>query len=275
MGARNCEAVVSAGAVWADLVAIRERAPLVHNITNYVVMNFSANVLLALGASPVMAHAREEVADLVGLSGALVINIGTLSPAWIESMAVALAEARRLGKPAVLDPVGVGATAYRTGAARMLLERGPPTVVRGNASEILALAGAAGGTRGVDATVAVDTAVDAARSLATLWKTTVCISGAQDRVVDGRRTVSIANGDPWMTRVTGMGCAATAVIGAFAAVNPDPLAAAAHAMAVVGLAGELARPRARGPGSFAVEFLDAFDALDEATVRAGVRIEVA
>jgi hydroxyethylthiazole kinase len=254
-----------------DLIAVRTQAPLVHNITNYVVMNFTANALLALGASPVMAHAREEVADMVGIASALVINIGTLSPPWIDSMTVAMAEARRLGKPTVLDPVGAGATRFRTDTALALLGQGP-TVVRGNASEILALTSVAQTTRGVDATVGTEAADAVATELAVRAGTTLCISGAEDLIIDGHRRFRVANGDPWMSRVTGMGCAATAIVGAFAAVNPDPALAARHAMAVIGIAGELARARARGPGSFAVEFLDALAGLDADQVRALARI---
>jgi hydroxyethylthiazole kinase len=257
----------------ALLTTLKERAPLVHNITNYVVMEFNANVLLALGASPVMAHAYEEVEDMVSLAGALVVNMGTLSPAWVESMVLAMRQARHLGKPIVFDPVGVGATKYRTQVARRLLSEGRPTVVRGNASEILALHQSLGVTKGVDSVNTSDEALAAARALAERDGCVVCVSGAVDYVVSSQRLTAIRNGHPLMTRVTGVGCAATAVIGAFSAVAPSPFDATVAAMTTMGVAGELAAEISRGPGSFQSALLDALYLLDSDQLERAARVE--
>jgi hydroxyethylthiazole kinase len=253
-----------AAPVWADILRIRERAPLVLNITNYVVMNNTANALLAAGASPIMAHAPEEVRDLVAISGALVVNIGTLSEPWVKSMKLAGKAALRRGVPAVLDPVGCGATPYRTRTALALLRAMRPAIVRGNASEILALLSGGGGTKGVDSVQGPEDILREARALARSAGCVVCVSGPVDLVVDGRREARIANGDPIMTRVTGMGCTASALCGAFLAASPTPFDAATHAMALMGVAGEIAASRAKGPGSFQVSFLDALYALTRA-----------
>jgi len=247
--------------IWADVEAIRKRSPLVHNITNYVVMNTTANALLALGASPVMAHAVEEVADMVGLTrsvgGALVINIGTLSAPWIEAMERAMRAAAEAGVPVVLDPVGAGATPLRTATCRRLLDAAPVAVIRGNASEILAVAGEAAVARGVDSVHGTDAARLGAQALARQRGCVVSVSGAVDIITDGTREVEVHQGVPMMTRVTGLGCTASALTGAFVAVNADRLAAAAHAMAVMGIAGEVAAAGAAGPGSLQVRFIDA------------------
>ena len=182
--------------VWSDVQKIRAEAPLVHNITNYVVMNSTANALLALGASPVMAHAAEEVEEMVGLARALVLNIGTLSPPWVEAMLRAGGAARKRGIPVVLDPVGAGATRYRTETARRILDEVGPTIVRGNPSEIRALASAEGRTKGVDSTHGSEEAVEAARALAEAHGCVVSVSGVVDVVVSASSTVRIANGHP-------------------------------------------------------------------------------
>jgi hydroxyethylthiazole kinase len=258
-------------AVAEDLRRIRAEAPLVHNITNLVVMNSTANTLLAVGASPVMAHAIEEVEEMVGLARALVLNIGTLSAPWVHAMTRAGQRARARGIPVVLDPVGVGATSYRTATASRLLETVAPGIIRGNASEIRALAGEGHATKGVDSTETSDDALRAAQVLSRRG-CVVTVSGAVDAIVDGDTVVRVANGVSLMTRVTGMGCAATALIGAFAAVNPSPSAAAAHAMIVTGVAGELAAERAAGPGTFWVHWLDALAALEPAEIAARMRV---
>lgn len=256
---------------WQALARLRETAPLVQNITNYVAMDVAANTLLALGASPAMAHAVEEVEEFVGIAQALALNIGTLSPAWVQAMQLAAARALQLGKPWVLDPVGAGATQYRTRTAAALA-RQRPTVVRGNASEILALAGTGAATKGVDSTAASDDAREVARRLAAELGCVVAVTGAVDYVTDGRVERSVANGHPLMTRVTALGCSATAMVAAFCAVEDDALVATAQALAVLGLAGELAARQAAGPGSLRLHLLDALYRLDEATVTAGVRI---
>ena len=266
----------AAAAVWRDLLRIRAEAPLVHNITNYVVMNTTANALLAVGASPVMAHAVEEVEEMVGLARALVLNIGTLSPAWIDAMLLAGRAARRRGIPIVLDPVGSGATGYRTASALQLLDELAPTVIRGNASEIASLAsesGAASRTKGVDSTRASEETVELAQELARRRDCVVTVSGATDLIVDGHRVVRVRNGHPMMPQVTGMGCAASALTGAFLAVNPSPLWAAVHAMGVMGVAGEIAAERAEGPGSLQLQFLDALHGLSEAALAGRLRVE--
>jgi hydroxyethylthiazole kinase len=256
--------------VWSTLQRLREITPLVHNITNYVAMDVSANALLAVGAAPAMVHALDEVEEFVAISHALVVNIGTLSPEWVKAMHAAAARAGTLGKPWVLDPVGAGATAYRTRTARELAER-RPTVIRGNASEILAVAGAASATRGVDSAHASGDAVESARRLASDVGCVVAVTGATDYVTDGTRTLAIANGHPMMTRVTALGCSATALAGAFLASHDDAVFATAAALAVMGVAGEVAARAAAGPGSFRTALLDALYAMDE-TMLKGVRI---
>lgn len=240
----------------ANLEKLRASAPLVHNITNFVVMNFTANALLAVGASPVMAHAVEEVEDMVSIAGALVINIGTLSAHWVEAMKLAMKRAAGLGKPIILDPVGAGATPYRNQVLTELLETAPPTIIRGNGSEILALAGANVQTKGVDSTTDSIDSIGAAKALSARFGSVVSVSGAVDVIVQGNRTGLVSNGVPLMTKVTGMGCAASAIAGAFAAICDDPFDAAVSAAATMGVCGELAYRHAKLPGSFQIAFLD-------------------
>ena len=256
----------------ANLSRIRETKPLVHNITNFVVMNFTANVLLAAGASPVMAHAENEVEEMVSFAKALVLNIGTLDDAWIASMLKAGRKASALGVPIILDPVGAGATKLRTEAAKRILAETKVTLVRGNASEILALGGGAAKTRGVDAADSVEAAAARAGALARELGVPVAITGAVDFITDGRRVLRVANGHPLMGCVTGTGCGATAIIGAFAGVDPDPVSAAATALAYYGLAGEYAADGAAGPGSFMIGFQDALHALTLDEAEHGARI---
>jgi hydroxyethylthiazole kinase len=251
---------------------MRRRRPLVHNITNYVVMDFSANALLAAGASPVMAHAAEEVREMVALAGALVLNIGTLSGPWIEAMFLAGAEARSRRVPVVLDPVGAGATVIRTETALGLVREIQPSIVRGNASEILALAQAGGETRGVDSTQAVEQTHGVARDLARKFGTTVAVTGPEDFVTDGTRAVRVANGHALMARVTGTGCVASALTGAFAAVEADPWMAATATLVFYGIAGELAAQGGPGPGEFRVRLIDALDRIGPEDVTARARL---
>ncbi|ADB39502.1 hydroxyethylthiazole kinase [Spirosoma linguale] len=252
--------------IWADVERIRVQAPLVHNITNFVVMNNTANALLALGASPAMVHAPEEVEDFVAISSALVVNIGTLDATFVAGMRLAMQKAKALGKPVIFDPVGVGATAYRNQVSAELLALAAPDVIRGNASEIMALAGLNAQTKGVDSLYGSEAAVDAARRLSALTGGVVVISGENDYIIQGEKTATIGNGHPLMTKVTGMGCTATALTGAFAAVNPDYFQAATHAMAVMGIAGELAVEKKLAPGSLQLNFLDALYELTEDTI---------
>jgi hydroxyethylthiazole kinase len=259
--------------IWRDLEKIRAESPLIHNITNYVVMNSTANALLSIGASPVMAHAADEVEEMAGLASALVINIGTLSGPWIEAMFKAAGAARRKGIPIVLDPVGAGATGLRTKTALRLMDESGPAIIRGNGSEILALGQAKGETKGVDSRHGAEEALDAARAISKKYGCVVSVSGVVDIIVDGERTIRTANGHPLMPRVTGLGCAATALTGAFAAVNRSPFRAAAHAMAVMGIAGEIAAEKAAGPGSFQVHFLDALYVLGEDDIGSRLKVE--
>jgi hydroxyethylthiazole kinase len=241
----------------ANLVAVRQKSPLVHNITNYVVMNNTANALLAIGASPVMAHATDEVKDMVAIASSLVINMGTLSEKWVEAMLIAGKAAHEKGIPVVFDPVGVGATPYRNHVAASIVNICKPSIIRGNASEIMSLARENTTTKGVDSTASSNAALDAAKRLAKETGAVVVISGEEDFITDGQTVRSVKNGSALMPRVTGMGCTATAMIGAFAAVNSDLLAAATHAMTVMGVAGEIAAQKAEGPGSLQLYFLDA------------------
>lgn len=233
---------------------MRRTAPLVHNITNYVAMNIMANVLLATGAAPAMVHAREEVGEFAGLAQALSINIGTFDPFWAEAMEIAAGVMIKADKPWILDPVGVGATSYRRQVCGRLLAM-RPTIIRGNASEVLALAGLQAGGRGPEATDSVAAAEAAARDLAQGTGAVVAVSGPVDYITDGRTSWRVANGDPMMTRVTALGCSLNGVIAAFSVGQPV-LQATVAAMAYYGLAGEQAAATARGPGAFAAAFLD-------------------
>lgn len=264
--AATCSRTVATDAIRL-LDALRAGCPLVHNITNYVSMDIVANVLLAIGASPAMVHAVEEVEEFVSFSSALVVNIGTLSTPWIEAMVLAAERAQARGIPWVLDPVGAGATGLRNRAIERLLTA-HPTLIRGNASEILAVAGAAGAAgRGVDSGNSSDEAREAAVALARATGAVVVVTGARDLVTDGERTLILANGDPLMTRVTATGCALSAVVGAFATVTKDPFVAAVAAVAVYGVAGEIAAGTADGgPATFRTAFIDLLARIDVETV---------
>lgn len=257
-----------------DLEELRTRRPLVHNITNYVVMNFTANVLLALGASPVMAHALEEVQEMTELSSSLVLNLGTLSSPWIESMMRAAETASDRSIPLVLDPVGAGATKLRTTTARTILSHARVTIVRGNPSEILAVAGERAETRGVESQQRLEAAQEAAVFLAGKHGTVVAVTGPRDFVTDGQRGVEVGNGHPLLQRVTGTGCAASAVTAAFAAVEKDSLTAAVGALVVFGIAGELAARSNPRPGTFQTLLLDALDEVTSAHIREGARLVI-
>ncbi len=273
---------MTAEAVATTLQAIRARRPLVHNITNLVVTNSTANALLAVGASPAMVEAAEEVAEFAAIADALVINLGTMSAARAQAMRLAADAARAAGRPWVLDPVAVGAIGYRSTVAVGLLDA-RPQAIRGNASEVIALArlsgalpadeGDARGGRGVDSLASADAALEAARLLARTSGAAVVVSGAIDYATDGTRMVAIANGHPMMPYVTGLGCTATAIIGACLAVEPDALAASVHGMVMIGLAGELAGARVSGPGSLQVALLDALYTLDTRTIIALARLK--
>ncbi len=250
-----------------DIQGIREKAPLVHNITNYVVMNNTANALLAIGASPVMAHSLDEVVEMTSIASALVINIGTLDSEWVKSMLLAGKTASTKNIPIVFDPVGAGATSYRTKVCKQIIEECKPSIIRGNASEIIALSNANAHTKGVDSTASSASALDSAKALALQTKSVVVISGPTDYITDGVLVKTVVNGNPMMTRVTGMGCTATAIVAAFAAVNNNWLEAATHGMTVMSIAGEIAASRSLGTGSLQVNFLDELCRVNEEIVR--------
>ena len=257
-----------------SLTQIRERRPLVHNITNYVVMNETANAILALGALPVMAHAPEEVEEMVGLAGALVLNIGTLSEHWVDAMLAAGKAANERGVPIVLDPVGAGATRYRTEASRRLLDELDVTVVRGNAGEVATLVGVEAEVRGVESIGAGGDPAELAREAARSLGVVAAVTGAVDHISDGERTVAVANGHELLGAVTGTGCMATAMTGCFLAAKPGaPVDAAAEALAAFGVAAEDAAREARGPGSFHAALYDALAGLDPATLDERARID--
>ncbi len=256
------------------LRVMREQKPLVHQITNYVVMNETANATLALGALPVMAHAVEEVEEMAGIASSLVINIGTLSSHWVEAMLLAgrAAAARRI--PVVLDPVGVGATEYRTATARRILDQVEVTVLRGNAGEGATLVGAQAEVRGVESIGAGIEPAELARAAAQRLGVIASATGPVDHVSDGARVLAVSNGHELLATVTGTGCISSALTGCFLAAKPaEPLEAAAEALAAFGVAAEDAAAGAQGPGTFHARLYDALYALDPATLDRRIRIE--
>ena len=254
-----------------NLRKVREKRPLVQNITNFVVMNTTANALLALGASPVMAHAIEELEDMLNLADALVINIGTLDAHWVESMERAVNIAKMLDKPVVLDPVGAGATNYRTRVAMSILEKGDISILRGNFSEIKSLLGS-GKTRGVDATgydknMAQEIAIKAAEK----FNTTVAVTGKIDFVSNGNRIFMVENGTPLLGRVTGTGCMVSSIMGAFLGIS-SPLEAAVSTLVIFGIAAEKASEESPYPGSFHIKLYDWLYRIDERLVENRKRV---
>ena len=243
-----------------DIDAIRQKAPLVHNITNFVVMNNTANALLALGASPVMAHAPEEVAEMAAMASAVVLNMGTLSECWVEAMLLAGQSALEHNVPIVFDPVGLGATSYRNQTARRIFKQFTPSIIRGNASEIMALAAELFDTqqqiktKGVDSTTASDNAIETAQTLAQQLGTVIAISGAEDFITDGKSVHSLKNGSPMMARVTGMGCTASAITGAFAGINSDMLEGRSTRHGSDGYRWGTSNPPIQRTGKFASQF---------------------
>jgi hydroxyethylthiazole kinase len=258
----------------ATLRAMREQKPLVHQITNYVVMNETANATLALGALPVMAHAGEEVEEMARIASSLVLNIGTLSEHWVEAMLLAGATATARQIPVVLDPVGVGATAYRTATARRILDLVGVTVLRGNAGEIATLVGAQAEVRGVESIGAGIEGPELARTAARSLGVIASVTGPVDHVSDGERVLAVSNGHALLATVTGTGCMSSAITGCFLAAKPgEPLEAAADALAAFGVAAEDAAHGAKGPGTFHARLYDALYALDPDTLDGRVRIE--
>lgn len=259
-------------AIWKDVCEVRRQTPLIVNITNYVVTNNTANSLLALGASPAMNHVAEDLPGLVDLAGALVVNIGTLADDYVEGMHVAMAQANDMGMPVILDPVAAGVNALRTDTCLEFLEKYHPDIVRGNASEIMALAGEDGRPKGVDTSMEVNEARGAARELNRRYGCVVLVSGETDLVVGADRETRLAGGSAMMPRVTGLGCTCTALAGAFAAVQHDFFQAAVDTAAVMDIAGEMAAEHSPGPGSLQMHLQDALYLLDEEAIRNRLKV---
>ena len=237
------------------LRGISSQKPLVHHLTNYVTVNLVANTPLLTGALPVMAHSSEEVEEMVGLASALVVNIGTLDPPFVEAVLLAGRRANERGVPVILDPVGAGATSFRTSTAELLLSEFDVAAVCGNAGEIATLAGLAAEVRGVESLRG--DAREAAKKAARTWGITVAATGETDYVSDGEHTLAVSNGHPLMGHVVGSGCASTAIVGCFAAVGGAGAETVAYALAYFGRAGEVAAGGAREGGTFEPQLLDA------------------
>ena len=252
--------------VWQCYQNVRYTNPLVYSITNSVVQNFTANALLAVGASPLMSDAVEEVAELVAISNAVNLNIGTPTPRGIDAMQLALKTANARSVPVALDPVAAGATQLRRESIERLFAAGHPLVIRGNASELAFLAGTKSVAKGVDADPDQTGTVDAVRAVSVKHACIAVASGEVDIIaaVDGQFVWSVHNGHPLMARITGSGCVATAIVAAFVGANSDPIIATVAAMALNGVVGELAADHSRteGPGSFQVQYLDLLQRLD-------------
>jgi len=257
---------ISVDEVIAILERIRAQHPLVHCLTNHVVKNFTANVLLALGAAPAMVEHADEAEEFAAMASALLVNVGTLDEPQMAAMLRAIPSANKARKPWVFDPVAVGPLTVRTHFAHEILSQ-RPTLIRGNASEIIALAGQAGRGRGVDSGDTAEAALTAAKALATHSGGAVLVTGPVDYATDGTAIVACANGHQLMTRVTGVGCAQGAVAAACCAVADSPLAAAVAAATLMGIAGELAARVSVRPGSFAEALLDSLDQLDADILR--------
>jgi hydroxyethylthiazole kinase len=256
------------------LERVRQQKPVVHHLTNWVTIYDCAQVLKTLGASPVMAHAREEAAEMAQIASALVLNIGTLTVEFVEAMKLAARSANQKGIPVILDVCGAGATALRDRKCLELLNEVRIDVIKGNASEVARVAGESVKTRGVDATeVGADLAL-LAENLANQRQATVVVTGKVDIATDGKKTYRIANGHPMMTHVVGTGCMAASVIGAFAAVERDLSLASACALACYGIAAELAAEKSPGPAAFKAWLFDCLYNLDRETVDRLQRIEV-
>jgi hydroxyethylthiazole kinase len=259
--------------IWSDIQAIKKLSPLVHHITNYVVMEQTADSLLAIGASPVMAHALEEAEDMTIIANSLVLNIGSLSLPWVQGMMLALKAANSKAIPIVFDPVGSGSTPYRIKTTQSILNHGRVTVIRGNASEIVSLNGIHCFARGVDSLLNASDHLEQAKILALNKKCIVWMSRKTDVITNGKAMILIHNGHPLMGKVTGMGCMATAITGAFLAVNPDPFFGCVHAAILMGVVGEIAVKRCEGPGSFKLSYIDALYNISLNQIMKHIRVE--
>ena len=260
--------------IFEIMEGIRQERPLIHNITNMVAMNDSANIILAIGGLPIMAHAQEEVKEMVRAAGALVLNIGTLTSEQIDSMIAAGEEANSLKKPVVLDPVGAGATYLRTESALRLQEKVKIDIVRGNYAEISVLAGLKGNIKGVESVGREKNSVEVARSLACKHNQVVVITGEKDIVTDGKTGLEISNGSPMLRTITATGCMVTSLIATFAAVCDDYVLASAGALVCFGLAGERAAVKAKGPGSFKMNLFDEVYNLNEEIICKNMKVKI-
>ncbi len=266
--------MLSADSISAALADVRARRPLVHSITNFVVMNETANALLCLGGLPIMSHAVEEVAEMAAIAGALVLNIGTLQPDWIDAMVVAGKRANELGIPVILDPVGAGATTLRTESSKRLLEDVSVSVVRGNKGEIAALAGVDSVVMGVESISASATSDEIAEQFVRARGCCVAVTGPVDVVHDGRLTAHISNGHEMMGKLVGTGCMSDVIVAAFAAVEPDPFKAACGGLVTFGIAGEMAAGISGDrPGTFHVELYNALHAVGSEHVARLAKLE--
>ncbi|MFC4402094.1 hydroxyethylthiazole kinase [Gracilibacillus xinjiangensis] len=252
---------------------IREQQPLIHNITNLVVTNFTANGLYALGASPVMANAREEVEEMASIANALVLNIGTLTKEQVEAMIIAGKAANKAGIPVVLDPVGAGATTFRTKSAQTILDQVKVSIIRGNAGEIANLAGVSAEVKGVDASGDFDME-ELLQVAYEQLHIPLAITGALDFVTDGKDKAIISNGHPLLTKVTGAGCLLSSVVAAFLAVEKETFKAATRAISCYGIAAEEAASKASLPGDFQVELLNQLYAISEDVLKSKEKILV-
>jgi len=257
----------------ALLGRVRSTRPLIHHITNTVTINDCANATLAIGAAPVMAGAIEEVAEMAGIAGALVLNIGTLTPAQVDAMVAAGKAANAHGIPVILDPVGVGATTLRTESAERILNECRITILKGNAGEIGVLAGSGGTVRGVDSGGCTGDPIEVALRCSGRWNTAVAMTGETDIVCGNGEAYLILNGSPMMERLSGTGCMAASVVGAFAAAGDDPVKSAAAALIAFGLAGERAARQSAGPYSFRTALFDELASLTPETVSAEAQVE--
>ena len=257
---------------WEILARVRDRQPVVHHLTNWVTIYDCAQVVKVLGGSPVMAHAKEEVAQMTGIASSLVLNIGTLTADFVDAMLLAARAANARGIPVILDVCGAGATHLRDEASFRLLNQAIIDIVKGNASEIARVSGAQVQTKGVDATEVNLDLQEMARSLARRRQSVVVVTGAEDIVAGPEKIFLVRNGHPLMGHVVGTGCMATSIIGAFAAVEPDLAAAAAAALVCFGVAAEIAAAGAAGPASFKEKLFDALFLLDEATLRERMKV---
>jgi hydroxyethylthiazole kinase len=251
---------------------IRAKQPLIHNLTNYVVMNSTANTILAVGASPVMAHALEEVEEMAGYASAVVLNIGTLEPVWVKAMIVAGKAANQKGIPVIFDPVGVGATAYRSRVAEQILSDVDCTIIRGNPSEVFSLAGFQAEIRGVDSLMDSDSITSSAVEISQKLDAVIAVTGIEDIVSDGKKCYGVSGGDAMFRQVTGTGCAASVICACFAAVEPDPVKASVQALAYYGVSGMEAAKQVNGPGSFQVALLDALAGITPSVISSSVSV---